>query len=231
MKYNTNIAILALSILAFFGMFITGNEPIIPPLRDTSVSSILHLFHWENAIIFNVCSGIIGGVIVWYLNIVIPERKMHKILKTNLIIQYQSFREDIIYILLEAEGPIEAERLSQLDDQKILREHFLGENLIRWHNALSYINENPERISDIIHYLQSLSDEIMYFICKINIENEEVHAFFRRLCRYIYSLKNKSEFKDEQVKHIGDFILENLMGRTKCGYLDYDQFEVMISKI
>lgn len=94
MRYKTNETIAALSAVALVGMFIAGNEPVIAPLRGTAAEPILHSLHYENAIIFNLCVGFLGGVIVWLLNVLIPERRTRSILRDNLRKQYQYFRED-----------------------------------------------------------------------------------------------------------------------------------------
>lgn len=232
MRYRTNETIAALSVAALVGMFVAGNEPVIAPLRGTAAESLLHSLHYENAILFNLCVGFLGGVIVWVLNVLIPERRVRSILRDNLRKQYQYFREDVIGVLLGAQGSYSAGLPAQLSDPKAFRDYYRGENQQRWYDALNYLQKNPERLSDVVAHMQTLSSEVEYLLHKISIDDEEVHAFFKRLSLHTHRLQRLSVYSYDEVKYLGGFIFEVLAAWSIIsGYLETDPVAQMIEKI
>jgi hypothetical protein len=164
MPYKTNKTIAALSVVALIGMFVAGSEPVIVPLRGTAAEPVLHSLQYENAIIFNLCVGFLGGVIVWVLNVLIPERRVRSVLRDNLRKQYQYFREDVISVLLGAEGSYSAGLPAQLSNPHAFRDYYRGVNQQRWYDVLNYLQENPERLSDVVAHMQTLSSEVEYLL-------------------------------------------------------------------
>lgn len=232
MRYRTNETIAALSAVALVGMFIAGNEPVIAPLRGTAAEPILHFMHYENAIIFNLCVGFLSGVIVWLLNVLVPERRTRSILRDNLRKQYQYFREDVISVLLGAEGSYSAGLPAQLSHPNTFRDYYRGENQQRWYDVLNYLQANPERLSDIVAHMQTLSSEVEYLLHKISIDDNEVHAFLKRLSLHTHRLQRLSVYSYDEVKYLGGFIFEMLAAWSVIsGYLETDPVARMIEKI
>ncbi|MDR7307785.1 hypothetical protein [Rhodoferax saidenbachensis] len=232
MRYRTNETIATLSVVALVGMFVAGNEPVIAPLRGTAVEPMLHSLHYENAIIFNLCVGFLGGVIVWLLNVLVPERQTRAILRDNLRKQYQYFREDVISLLLGAGGSYSAGLPAQLSRPNAFRDYYRGENQQRWYDVLNYLQANPERLSDIVAHMQTLSNEVEYLLHKISIDDEEVHAFLKRLSLHTHRLQHLSVYSYDEVKYLGGFIFEMLAAWSVIsGYLEADPVACMIEKI
>lgn len=232
MRYKTNETIAALSVMALVGMFVAGSEPVISPLRGTAAELVLHSLHYENSIIFNLCIGFLGGVIVWVLNVLLPERRVRSILRDNLRKQYQYFREDVISVLLGAEGSYSAGLPAQLSDPNAFRDYYRGENQQRWYDVLNYLQENPERLSDVVAHIQTLSREVEYLLHKINIDDEDVHAFLKRLSLHTHRLQRLSVYSYDEVKYLGGFIFEVLATWSGVsGYLEVDPVARMIEKI
>lgn len=232
MRYRTNETIAALSVVALVGMFVAGNEPVIAPLRGTAAEPLLHSLHYENAILFNLCVGFLGGVIVWVLNVLIPDRRVRFILRDNLRKQYQYFREDVISVLLGAEGSYSAGLPAQLSDPKAFRDYYRGGNQQRWYDVLNYLQKNPERLSDVVAHMQTLSSEVEYLLHKISIDDEEVHSFFKRLSLHTHRLQRLSVYSYDEVKYLGGFIFEVLAAWSIIsGYLETDPVARMIEKI
>lgn len=232
MRYKVNETIAALSLVAAFGMFVAGNEPVISPLRGTAAEPILHSLHYENAIIFNLCVGFLGGVVVWVLNVLLPERQIRSILRDNLRKQYAYFREDVIAVLLGAQGSYSAGLPAELSEPKAFRAYYRGESQQRWYDVLNYLQENPERLSDIVVHMQLLSGEVEYLLHKISIDDEEVHAFLKRLSLHTHRLQRLSVYSYDEVKYLGGFIFGILAAWSNIsGYLDADPVVQMIEKI
>jgi hypothetical protein len=231
MKYNTKTAILAFSLIALIGMFVTGTEPVITPLRNSCLAPMLYSLHYENTIIFNLSVGFLGGVIVWGLNVLIPEIQVRSALKKNLLSQYHFFREDVIAVMLRAEGSIEADKPARLSELSAFRAYYLGDNIQNLEGSLSYLQDNPECLSDIVVMIQIFSHEIEYVLHKINIEDEDVHDFFKRLSRHIYRLQHLSVYRHEHDKYVSDFVIEILAARNIYGYNAIDPIKKIISQI
>ena len=232
MRYRTNETIAGLSVVALLGMFVAGNEPVFAPLRDTAVEPVLHSLHYENAIIFNLCAGFLGGVIVWALNVLIPERRVRSILRDNLRKQYQYFREDVISVLLGAGGSYSAGLPAQLSDPHAFRDYYRGGNQQRWYDVLNYLQENPERLSDVVAHMQTLTSEVEYVLHKISIDDHEIHASFKRVSLHTHRLQRLSVYSYDEVKYLGGFIFEVLAAwGGVSGYLETDPIAQMIDKI
>jgi uncharacterized protein YneF (UPF0154 family) len=121
MRYKINIAIAVLFLAASIGMFISSGEPVIAHLKGTQAERLFLSLHYENTIIFNLCVGIVGGVIVWFLNVFIPEKQMRTTLRNNLRRQYQYFKEDVIQIILDSEATAYVDA-SELSNPFVFRE-------------------------------------------------------------------------------------------------------------
>lgn len=143
MRYKVNKAIAGLSVVAIFGMFVASNEPAIAPFRGTALEPILQSLHYENAIIFNLCVGFLGGVVVWVLNVLLPEKQVRSILRDNLRRQYRNFRQDVISVLLGAQGSYPAGLPEGLSEPTAFRAYYRGGNEQRWYDALNYRPSTP----------------------------------------------------------------------------------------
>lgn len=232
MRYRANRTIAALSVGALAGMFVAGGEPVITPLRGTAVEPILYSLQYPNAIIFNLCAGFLGGVVVWVLNVLLPERQVRSILRDNLRKQYQYFRQDVIGVLLGAEGSYSAGLPAKLSDPKAFRDYYRGENQQRWYDVLNYLQEHPERLSDVVVHMQLLSSEVEYLLHKISIDDQEVHGFLKRLSLHTYRLQRLSVYSYDEVKYLGGFVFEVLGAWSSIsGYLEADPVAQMIERI
>lgn len=232
MRYKTNETLAALSVVALVGMFIAGNEPVIALLRDTAAEPVLQRLHHENAIIFNLCAGFLGGVFVWALNVFIPDRRVRSVLRENLKKQYRYFREDVISVLLGAEGSYSSGLPTKLSDPKVFRDYYRGANQQRWYDVLNYLQANPDRLSDVVAHMQLLSSEVEYLLHKMSIDDEEVHAFLKRLSLHTHRLQRLSVYSYDEVKYLGGFIFEILAAWSGIsGYLEADPVAEMIEKI
>ena len=232
MRYKVNEIIAALSIAAFVGMFMASSEPVITPLRGTAIAPILRSLHYENAIVFNLCVGFLGGVVVWVLNVLLPERRVRFILRDNLRKQYRYFRHDVIGILLGAHGTYPAGLPAELSQPEAFRAYYRGENQQRWYDVLNYLQDNPERLSDVVAHMQILSSEVEYLLHKISIDDEDVHAFFKRLSLHTHRLRRLRVYSYDEVKYLGGFIFEVLAAwNIILGYVDVDPIAEMVERI
>lgn len=198
-------------ILAIVGMLSGSDEPIVSFLRDTSVEKLALKLHTGNTIIFNLCVGFLTGVFLWFLVSWIPEQRKRAILKSNLKRHYHNFKEDVIQILLRAsDGSHDSDLPKQLSDYQKFQEFFRANQRKNWFAALNGLQENPDYLNDLLVELELLANEVSYALNNLNIADEEVHAYFKRLSQHIYRLKSSTVFTDDQVKYLGSFLWEIL---------------------
>lgn len=234
-----NTKILSRSILGFlacvalFFAFSASNEPVIGFLRGSSVEHKLHALHYENAIVFNFAIAYLVSLMFWVLIVYIPDRQVRRILKNNLSLRYQAFKEDTIDILVLGCKDTEGMQLSRVLSHHItFREFFNASNKYRWYEVMNYLEANPQKLDDVRNQLQFLVDEIAYVLSKVNFDEPHVHAFFRWLCVQVNRLKQDSNYSHEQVKYYGRFLWKIFTGWDRVdGYSAEDVIKKMIFKI
>lgn len=199
--------LLLFTLVAVFGMFSGSNEPIVEFLRGTSIESYVLALHNGNSIVFNLSVGYLVSMFFWLLVVYFPERSRRLILRDNLSRRYQDFREDTIQILLWASiGAHDSQLPKELCDHRRFREFFDENGKERWYAALNGLQENKDRIDDLLLELELFAHEVSYVLNNVNIQDPNVHSFFKRLSENIYRLKNSSVYSYDQVKYLSSFL-------------------------
>lgn len=210
-KRILRVALYALTALAVFGMFSGGNEPIIAILKDTSIADIAYRLHIGNSIVFDLSVGFLVSLFFWFLIVQIPESRKRAILRNNLARQYQHFKEDVIQILLFASvGSHSTELKKQLCNHDEFKRFFSENKNERWYAALNGLQGNEGHLNDLIVEIELLANEISYVLNNINIDDDEVHSFFKRLSTHVYKLRRSTVYTYDHVKYLGNFIWEIL---------------------
>lgn len=203
--------LISLSVLAVFGTFSGSNEPIIAPLRNTPVADLAFKLHMGNAILFNVSVGFLVSIFFWWLLVGMPQAQKRAMLKTNLQRYYGYFKEDVIHILLSASGEAyDSDLAEQLTDHEKFKAYFKEDNSKRWYAALNGLQGDQGQINDLLVELEILAQEVSYVLNNIDIQDENAHAFFKRLTVHLYKLKNCTIYTNDHVKYLGNFIWEIL---------------------
>ena len=200
-------ALAVLTVLAVIGMIAGSNEEVVWFLRGTRLEPYLYALHNGNSILFNLSVGYLVSVFFWLLVVYFPERRRSHILRDNLRRRYQDFREETIQILLWcAIGPHDSELPKQLCDHKRFREFFDENEKERWYAALNGLEENKDRLNDLLLELELLANEVLYVLNNVSIRDQKVHSFFKRLNEHIYRLRNASVYSYDPVKYLGNFL-------------------------
>jgi hypothetical protein len=193
--------------VAIFGLFSGSTEPVIGPLRGTAVEPVLLALHNGNSIIFNLSVGYLISLFFWLLVVHFPERQRRRILRDNLARRYREFRTDTIQILLWAAIDTHDSRLpEELCDHRKFREFFDANGKKNWYAAMNGLKK--DRIDDLLLELELLAQEVSYVLNNVNIQDPNVHAFFKRLSEHIVRLRNSSTYSYDQVKYLGSFLWE-----------------------
>lgn len=201
------IIIVLFALLALFELFAGSNEAVVSCLKSSNVEAILYQLHNGNSILFNLSVGYLVSTFFWLLVVYIPEQQRRQVLRDNLNRQYQSFKEETIQILLQCAGDIHNYELRKhLCDHHKFREFFDANEKECWYMALNGLQENKERINDLLLEFELLAREIAYVLDNVSIQDPAVHAFFKRLNEHIYRLKNHSVYSYDPVKYLGNFL-------------------------
>ena len=228
-----SIALFMLGSLSVLGMFVGSNEPILPILENTWVATTAYRLHLGNSIIYDLSTGILVSIFFWWLLVSLPQTKKNKIIKSTLQRHYGYFKEDTIQILLFAGGNnYEADVPEQLLSRDAFKNYFKANNMREWYATLNGLQDEPSRINDLLIEMDLLCQEISYFLSNVEIENDDAHAFFKRLTAHIYKLKHSSTYTNDQVKYLGNFIWEIFTGWSIIdGYRKSDLVQDMIDSI
>jgi hypothetical protein len=226
---------IALALLAFsiFGTIAGSNEPTPLMFRGTSIQWILEALHSGNSILFSLSSGVLGGLLVWLLVSWIPDVRKRRIIRTNLLSRYMHFKRDVIHILLFASvGSASSDLVERLTDYEQFQNYFKANNDEQWYAALNGMQDKPDHIKDILAELELLAMEVSYVVSAVDIPEQRVHDFFKRLSENIYRLKHTSVFSYDQVKYLGRF-LWGILARWDfiVGQQEDDIIETMIRRI
>ena len=198
---------LILAPLALFGTFSGSTEPVVGFLRGTSVEPYLLALHNGNSIVFNLSVGYLVSLFFWLLVVYFPDRTRRRILRDNLGRRYQDFRESTIQILLWASiGSHDSELPKELCDHRRFKEFFDENDKKHWYAALNGLQGNKDRVDELLLELELFAGEVSYVLNNVNIQDQKVHSFFKRLSENIYRLKNSTVYSYDQVKYLGNFL-------------------------
>ena len=165
-----------------------------------------------NSIILSVSTSYIAGVIVWLLVVWLPERRRRSILRTNFRNHYALFREDIAHVLLRAAAggsfSIDLELPKKLAAPTAFREYFSERGNQNWYDVLNGLQANPDVLEDLLLEIDLFASEVASVVAKVEFDDLEPLAFFKRLTHYVQRLKSASVYSHDQVKYFGNFVWE-----------------------
>ena len=218
-----------LFVLSIFGLFSGSQEPVVWFLRGTQVEPFLLALHNGNSIIFTLSGGFIISIFFWYLLIHLPEAKNRAIIKTNIAIYYQNFKEDTIQILLGASSVKHDSKLvKELCDYKKFKEYFGKNENENWYAALNGLQNDTDWINDLLVELELLSNEVSYVLNNIKFADPKVHTFLKNLSANIFRLNNLSVYSYDQVKYLGNFLFGIL---AQWSFIDGQRKEDIIQEM
>ncbi|AXY42575.1 hypothetical protein [Halomonas sp. JS92-SW72] len=215
-------------------MFKSSNEPVLASLEQyPQAVALMTQFEIGNTVIFNISVGYLVSVLFWLLVVVAPHSRRRAILRNNLLMHYSDFKRDLAHTMLDAAGDRDSyEKSFELTDFRKFREYFSESERHRWHAALNAIQSDASYLTDVHVEMDLLSDEFRYVLNNIEISDQELIAFIKRLLNYVYRLKHSPTFTGDEVKYLGGFIWEIMASwSTIDGQRDFDLIERMIRRI
>ena len=230
-----SIVLWILTLCSIFFAIKTSNEPVFELFKATPFETLFKQFNTGNSFIFNLSIGFLVSVIIYLLIVWIPDRRRKSLIKHNIEEQYRDFKENTIYILLEAcsEGA-NSDLVSKLCDQNYFRDYFresISDSQTGWHAVFNGIAREEYFLKELSVELGILSNEVTFVRNNVNIDDQDVFSFFRRLSHSVYKLKNTS-LEDNDLKILTKFLWEIFAGWSMIdGPRDEDIVKVMIAKI
>lgn len=117
------------------------------------------------------------------------ERKRINAAKENLKVQYDTWKEDIIYSLLflaEPGNSVASDLADQLADVNKFRAYFKKNDNAHWNAIANNLSSDSYHLNDIAHGLESLQNHIEIFISVTRVGEPDV---LKQLTRYINHLQ------------------------------------------
>ena len=211
-------------------MLKSSSDPL-PLLMDAGglFSPFLH----GKEIIFNLSVGIIVSLLIYVLVVLIPEQSKRKRVRRNLVLQYDSFKEECLSIFFSAlQKSYDLELLHRLKDQTFFREYFKEKVLPdqeRWHAVLNGLDDNL--VKRLVVELEILMTEVHYALTVIDVDDPDVFSFLKRLTQILYRYRNWSSEYDD-VKQLSGFMWSIYTGWSVIdGYTNKDIIAEMIEAI
>jgi hypothetical protein len=182
---------------------------------------------------YDLGTGSLISLIFYGLVVRLPEHQKRQRLKRSFARHYKMFKEDVIAtILMVTDGTFAWGFQEELIDQKKFRDYF-KQNVLpgqdRWdsfHNKLDEYN-----LEVLLTHMEILRGEILFVLGSIDIQDEDVMEFLKRLSDAIVRMRNtKTDY--DSVKSLGHFLWEIFAGFDfATGYRKEDIIGNMIAAI
>ena len=213
---RVTVALIAFAVVAAIVGFMTASEP-----RSSTVLHVLSM-------------GIVVSAIFYFVVVWVPARQRKARIHRNLKKYYDAFRLSCISTFLIASDSKEYRPVEWLLDQEEFRRHFsfyVADHQTRWDAVLNALNQKAFLLRDILHDLEILREEFLHVLSSIDVHDEEVFEFLKRLAHAIFRLRDvKPEYDD--IKFIGGFLWEIFAGWSLIeGYKNEDIVLSMIERI
>ena len=218
-KYIT-IALLIIIAISMCVAFYTSNEPRLKAFLNTISLGI-------------VVSSIFYFIVVW-----VPAWQRRERIHRNILKHFESFKLSCISTFLIASNSQQYRTQEMLLNQQEFRRYFkvkvkvkVTDSQDRWDVVLNELNSNQYSLNEILLEIKYLREEIQYTLNNIDVHNDEVFDFLKRLSQYTLRLEGvKPEYDD--IKELGGFLWEIFTGWSFVnGYKYNDYFDTMLKKI
>lgn len=195
---------------------------------------------WYDAysLINGLAINVLAAYFFYLLIVQLFVQRRRKIIKANLQKQYQQFRQSIIGDFLGAvhgsHSPDHAERLCEFS---VFRDYFYPESAVKnrehvlWFDVINEVQSNKYLQHELIMELSILRDEVSFVLSSIEIHDEKIFEFFKRLQRIIYRHEH-GQFETDDFKSFMQFFFELFTGWSfVTGYAKEDIVQSFIDSL
>jgi len=187
---------------------------------------------WEK-VAYDLGVGSIVSLFFYWLVVRLPENAKRRRIRKSFAEHFREFKEDsIATMLMVTDGTFKWGDHRDLVDQEKFRSYFKQQvtpSEDRWdslHNKMTdyYLDE-------LLTHLEILRDEILFVMSAIEIDDEKVLEFLKRLSATIVIMRKTTNDYDS-MKSCGNFMWEVFAGWSMVdGYQKRDFFDDMIQAI
>lgn len=189
---------------------------------------------WEK-IAYDLGIGSIVSLFFYWLVVRLPENAKRRRIRKSFIRHFREFKEDsIATMLMVTDGTFEWGFHRELVDQKKFRDYFkqqVAPGQDRWdslHNKMT-----DYHLDELLTHLEILRDEILFAMTAVEIDDEKVLEFLKRLSATIVRMRNTKTTREyDSMKIFGNFMWEVFAGwSVVTGYQERDFFQDMVHAI
>ena len=189
----------------------------------------------ENPIVSGLMISFVSGAVFWCLACLLPEIARKRVLKRTLRWQYAEFKRVVIDVLCAAcqEKVTEQEKQSLFECKKF-REWFAANNTHgdRMDMAMSGLDSDDELLKDLLYEFHCLSKIVGEMKLALECSNETQLKTLCFLEKRLYDFENKTCYKCDPTKYIGEFLFEVFGGFSQIkGDTDVDWIQECIDNI
>lgn len=225
----------ALTLLAcLFLMLKSSEDKLITTLRSPGFGDWFQRFTDGNQIVFNLAVGVIASLLTYIATVIIPQTRKRARLRRQLLMRYVDFKRECLHTILSTlPEEFDSAIVEQLMYKEECRRFFgvkVSEGQSRWHQFMNGISEL--QMHRFQFELEKLTMEIDFTMLTIDVENEELFEFLKRL-QHVSRYRATQLTKDyEDVKALSKFLWEILGGWNFIdGYKNAEKIETMIASI
>ena len=156
--------------------------------------AVLWLSQFSTGNVHDIALGILVSLLIYFLVVRLPEIHKGNMVRRNLQMQYDSFRGGSIRVFVNAIGQgYDSALIDHLNDQRQFRDFFsetFHPGQTRWDAVANGLR--PEDIDNLVAELDIFTAEVRFTLNTVDVENEEIFAFLKRLANALYRAKNCS---------------------------------------
>lgn len=189
--------------------------------------------HSSEKLAYDLGIGSAVSLFLYWLVVRIPENAKRRRIRKSFARHFHEFKEDAIAtMLMVADGTYTWGFHQELVDQKRFREYFqqkVADDRDRWDEVHNKMTEYA--LNELLTQLEVLRGEISFTMAAIDIDDEKVLEFMKRLSATIVRMR-ETTLDYDSMKSFGNFMYEIFGGfNLVSGYQTRDFFEDMISAI
>lgn len=231
-KLDAFLIFLCLS--AIYLMTTASTDPLVGWIENTPLESVFLQFATGNEIIFNLAAGVVSAVVMFYLLVRVPAYEQKVRIRDHLLKTYRQYKRSVVYIFLGIlHGSIDSELADELMSAPAFKDYFEAPSGVPGQDRTHYIMNNIEE-----HHLKRLKiesevlhAELQYATTRLDIQDNELHAFARRMAESLIRAR-EWDLSYDGVEEVLGFYWQLFAGWSfVSGYLGSDPLEDRIRRL
>jgi len=234
LKRPLNWLLLGIALISVAAILLGQESPFVRAMACAHMPcpALAYPHAWER-IAYDLGIGSMTSLFFYWLVVRLPENVKRRRIRNSFARHFREFKEDAIAtMLMVTDGTYTYGFHQELVDQKRFREYFqqqVGQGQDRWDSLHNKMTEYA--LDELLTQLEVLRAEIMFTMAAIDIEDEKVLEFMKRLSATIMKMR-RTTLDYDSMKSFGNFMYEIFGGfNLVSGYQTRDFFEDMIREI